>query len=118
ELHVQALDVEPGSAYIAFEVTDSGIGIPLDKQQHIFDAFIQADSSTTRRYGGTGLGLSIAKQLCEMMGGAIELSSEPGRGSNFRFTARFGRQKEADRPAEAASPFRGMPVLVGEGNAV
>src|SRR6266404_5105284 len=117
-VRVQALEVDAGSAYIAFEVTDSGIGIAFDKQQHIFDAFIQADSSTTRRYGGTGLGLSIAKQLCEMMGGAIELTSEPGRGSNFRFTARFGRQKEADRPAEAASPFRGMPVLVVEVNAV
>jgi len=111
-VRVQALEVDAGSAYIAFEVTDTGIGIPFDKQQHIFDAFIQADSSTTRRYGGTGLGLSIAKQLCEMMGGTIELTSEPGRGSNFRFTARLGRQKEAEKPAEATSPFRGMPVIL------
>src|SRR5438105_3176388 len=107
-VRVQAIEVDPGSAYIAFEVTDSGIGIPVDKQQHIFDAFIQADSSTTRRYGGTGLGLSIAKQLCEMMGGAIELSSEPGRGSNFRFTVRFGRQKEGDK---AAAPEPRSSVL-------
>src|SRR5437764_7683067 len=95
------MEAEGPSVVLACDVSDSGIGIPPEKQRRIFDAFTQADSSTTRRYGGTGLGLSIAKQLCEMMGGAIGLTSEPGRGATFRFTARFGRQSEAAQPSEA-----------------
>ncbi len=67
-------------------VTDTGIGIPKEKQQQLFEAFTQADSSTTREYGGTGLGLTIAKNLCELMGGEIRVSSEQGKGSCFEFT--------------------------------
>jgi CheY-like chemotaxis protein/HPt (histidine-containing phosphotransfer) domain-containing protein len=118
-LRVEAVEANAASAFIAFDVTDTGIGIPGDKQRHIFDAFAQADSSTTRRYGGTGLGLSIAKQLCEMMGGTIDLTSEPGRGSTFRFTARFGRQSETAQPVDNGFLlFQGMAVLIVEDNAV
>jgi len=114
-VEVESLDSQAAGPVYAFRVSDTGIGIPLDKQQHIFDAFAQADSSTTRRYGGTGLGLTIANQLCEMMGGAMELTSVPGHGSIFRFTARFERQTAATAEAEAA-PFAGMAVLVAEPN--
>jgi CheY-like chemotaxis protein len=75
---------------VEFSVRDTGIGIPARQLSKIFDPFSQADTSTTRRYGGTGLGLAISKQLVEMMGGRIWAESEVGRGTTFRFTAKFG----------------------------
>ncbi|HTN77553.1 MAG TPA: PAS domain S-box protein [Pirellulaceae bacterium] len=104
---------------LCFTVRDTGIGIPLDKQETIFRAFEQEDTSTTRKYGGTGLGLTISSQLVELMGGKLTVDSEPGRGSTFRFTANFGRQPhdiEAGAIKSTTTPS-GLRVLVADDNA-
>jgi PAS domain S-box-containing protein len=103
---------------LRFSVRDTGIGISKDQQVRIFRAFEQEDTSTTRKYGGTGLGLTIASRLVALMGGAITLDSEPGRGSTFAFTARFGVQPHQPEPAAARAPvlLHGLPVLVVDDN--
>jgi CheY-like chemotaxis protein len=104
---------------LQFTVADTGIGIPQDKLPLIFDAFEQADSSRTRRFGGTGLGLAISSHLVALMGGRIWVESEMGRGSVFHFTARFGRLvHELRAPRQVATPLPdGMRVLVVDDNA-
>jgi two-component system sensor histidine kinase/response regulator len=116
-VRVQMIEQSISSALISFEVSDTGIGVPAEKRKQIFEPFAQADSSTTRRYGGTGLGLTIAKHFCEMMGGTIDVVSEPGVGSSFRFTARFGLQRNSVKKIETASrAWDDMPVLVVSNN--
>ena len=110
---------DASSVNLIFEVRDTGIGVPQDRQEKIFRAFEQEDTSTTRKYGGTGLGLTIAARLAALMGGRITVESEPGRGSTFAFTARFGRQPHppehcAGRPPV---PLHNLPVLVVDDNA-
>jgi signal transduction histidine kinase len=96
---------------LLFTVSDTGIGIPPEKHETIFDKFSQADASTTRRYGGTGLGLAICRRLCEKMGGRIWVESVPGEGSSFKFTASFGTsehlQEGIGRPASSSAPEGG-----------
>ncbi|MCE9527601.1 MAG: response regulator [Planctomycetales bacterium] len=107
-----------GKVSLKFSVTDTGIGIPQDKQSLVFEAFTQADSSTTRKFGGTGLGLAISSRLVALMQGALQVDSEPGEGSTFWFVAQFGLADSA-----AATPRRvrradmaGIDVLVVDDN--
>ncbi len=129
EMSVQMLAMHGQDVELLFGVSDTGSGIPGDKQQDIFELFTQADASTTRQHGGTGLGLAIAKKLVELMGGRIEVRSEVGAGSTFSFTARLGavapRAVDAAAAASAAAEpppevkyaaLRGATVLLVEDN--
>lgn len=115
-LHVTTVEDTQKTAVLRFSVKDTGIGIPYEAQNRIFQAFTQADGSTTRRYGGTGLGLSISKQLVELMHGQVGFESHPGKGSIFWFSVPLEKRDEQRVASAMASTLQGIRVLVVDDN--
>jgi PAS domain S-box-containing protein len=125
---VDVMESSPTEVQLHFAVRDTGIGVPADKQWQIFGAFVQADGSTTRKYGGTGLGLTISSELVELMQGRIWIDSVVGSGSTFHFSALFGRaglSPAAPPPPEHEAPAvttrvsrRPLRILLAEDNAI
>ncbi|WP_313953197.1 response regulator [Accumulibacter sp.] len=113
EVSVSVEERAAGSVVLRFAVCDSGIGIPVDRQRAIFEAFSQADDSTTRRFGGTGLGLAICRHLVQLMNGRLWLDSVEGTGSSFYFTGRFGIDSSASAPP-VVTQFKGQRALLLE----
>ena len=127
-LRVGKLEASDDSILLKFEVQDTGIGMDSEQQSRVFNAFEQANTSTTRKYGGTGLGLAITKRIAEMMGGEVGVESSPGMGSRFWFTARLKIGKKVSVPDAKATEeqaelvlaqrYRGQPILVVEDNEI
>jgi PAS domain S-box-containing protein len=122
-VRIRPESVSQNAATLVFSVQDTGIGIPADKQALIFEAFTQADASTTRRFGGTGLGLTISNQLVQLMGGRLSVESKPEVGSTFQFSLPFEVVKKPSRSVKSEKPSgkteaRSLKVLVVEDNAV
>ena len=121
-LFVRCVETDQQTVTLGFAVRDTGIGIPADKLPSLFQPFIQADMSVSRRYGGTGLGLAIARVLVQHMGGTIHVRSVVGKGSTFSFTLRFRRpaavlkEAESTAPGNTPAPLNGLRVLLAEDN--
>jgi len=119
-IRVEMEKEEEDAMLLHFTVSDTGIGIPPEKIDAVFEGFSQADGSTTRKYGGTGLGLTISRQLVEMMGGRIRVESETGKGSTFHFTAHFGLSHAEERKLTRVQELdlSGVRVLIVDDNAI
>ncbi len=116
-LRVTLAESAEESALVRFEVRDTGIGIDAELKPRLFQSFVQADGSTSRRYGGTGLGLAISRRLVALMGGSIDVESRPGHGSTFWFTVRLARQTQVTTAPPPSARLAGRRVLVVDDNA-
>jgi two-component system sensor histidine kinase/response regulator len=117
-VHIEGEVLDATKASLHFKISDTGIGIPPEKLEDIFKAFVQADGSMSRKYGGTGLGLSISSKLVELMGGEIWVESEPGRGSCFHFTASFGIVPGSNSSKSYPDELHDQRVLIVDDNEV
>ena len=120
---IKEIERKAGQCWLEFTVKDTGIGIPKDKHESIFESFTQASADTTRNYGGSGLGLAICKKLIELQGGSITVESEPGSGSTFRFTVSFGlagsgAPVKTGEIRESFTGLEGKKILVAEDNKI